>query len=81
MIRIIHICTHLHTPIARVIIPPRTVILKEGSIANPAEIALNLSASSYGFSVSIDVESMLLDPTPTSVLFVEGKLQAVSENM
>ena len=72
--------THTHTPIARVIIPPKTVILAEGSLANPAKIFLNLSASSYGLSVSIYIESMLPD-TPTSVEFVEGKLQAVSENM
>ena len=76
-----HMCTHLHTPIARVVIPPETVILEEGSIANPTEIVLNLSASSYGFNVSIDIESMLQDSTPMSVLlnFVNGESQAVSE--
>ena len=76
MIQIIHKHMHTHTPIARVIIPPETVILKEGSFVNPAEIFLNLSARSYGFSVSIGIDTML----PTSVNFAEGKLQAVSEN-
>ena len=69
---------YAHTPIARVIIPLETVVVTEGSSANPAEIFLSLSARSYGFSVSI---LMLPDRTPTSVEFVEGELQAVSENM
>jgi hypothetical protein len=75
MIQLIH--THLYTPIARVIIPPETVIVKEGSVANPAEIALNLSANSNGFSVSIDVEPTLSNP-PRSVTFADGVSQAVS---
>ena len=68
-------CTHTLISTARVIIPQKRLTLKEGSVENPAEIRLNLSADSYGFNVSynIRVEQMQLSPTETVSVAVDTR--------
>ena len=54
--------------------------VKEGSVMNPANIILMLSANSYGFSVIISIEPMNPD-LPRSVEFEMGTTNAVSINI
>ena len=54
--------------------------VKEGSVENPANITLMLSANSYGFSVVISIEPMHPD-LPRSVEFAVDTTNAVSINI